>query len=608
MPLLPVVATQLTTPVQRTISIFIGGRYISDVLWSSVQITDGKDARGRASLHITAPFSAYPEITDQAMLRLVDHVANAEVFRGYVTSRKPTAVPRYDGMDVEAIDIGSLLDDTYIAHEHFFFDDVKSRVSSLWARYAGSQLSGDMSNVKSIGGSLPEQDFTAVTLRQAITATVAQTWPGADWYVDMLGKLHVFVNEANPAPYAINAVVAGAGSNFPIQAHRGDIGSADSYPENTKEAWLQAAAKGADIVETDAQRSSSGTFYMLHDKTVDRTTDGTGTLNAMTDAAINALHIDGGYGYNVDRHGLSIVVPTLASTLAALTASGFGGWVYVETKDLADADHTALATFMAANWPVAKTILECHSLTGAAAYKAVNSGFLVAAQTSVTSHPELEANVDIWLALRTEVNSTADVTARLPDTVDLYIGIEDYGIYEGGWLVNAFNYGVQRYMTNNLDVALILRAAIASTAVAPENLSIEWDSGDAYANRVYVQGATPAGSGYFQDSGAIAAANGVVRTATLSAPDCSTATMASTLALMYLGRVSGALPRGSFTTGSPHDGWHAGQNLSITSPAFGLSDQVYQIARVTTSIRLPGGTPKRAYAVEFGSARAGATE
>jgi hypothetical protein len=144
--------------------------------------------------------------------------------------------------------------------------------------------------------------------------------------------------------------------------------------------------------------------------------------------------------------------------------------------------------------------------------------------------------------------------------------------------------------------------------IAPENLRLEYDS-NAYANRVYVQGANPTASGYFQDDAAIAAASGLVRTAVVQASDCTTAAMASSLGTMYLGRVKAAKPRGSFSTSSAKaDGWRGGQNVLITSAAHGLSAQSYRIARVTTRVTRPGVSLQRAYDVEFGGARAGSSE
>ena len=60
--------------------------------------------------------------------------------------------------------------------------------------------------------------------------------------------------------------------------------------------------------------SSEGSMYVLHDGTVDRTTDGTGSISSMTDAQIDALHIDqsGGTRYNLsDFDPAELIIPTL---------------------------------------------------------------------------------------------------------------------------------------------------------------------------------------------------------------------------------------------------------------------------------------------------------
>jgi hypothetical protein len=134
------------------------------------------------------------------------------------------------------------------------------------------------------------------------------------------------------------------------------------------------------------------------------------------------------------------------------------------------------------------------------------------------------------------------------------------------------------------------------TAV-PEDLSIEYD-GKTFYTHVYVQGANPAGSGLFSIG---TMTNGVVRTATLQAPDCTTRAMAQAMANMYLGRVDGTA-RGQFTI-SNVDGWRAGQNVNVTDADFGVSGIVYKIARVTTTIlKSDPVTPLRKYLVEFGGA------
>ena len=58
-----------------------------------------------------------------------------------------------------------------------------------------------------------------------------------------------------------------------VQAHRG---YSDAYPENTLLAFERAFAVGADRVETDLALTKDGVVVLMHDRTVNRTTDGSG--------------------------------------------------------------------------------------------------------------------------------------------------------------------------------------------------------------------------------------------------------------------------------------------------------------------------------------------
>jgi glycerophosphoryl diester phosphodiesterase len=85
-------------------------------------------------------------------------------------------------------------------------------------------------------------------------------------------------------------------------AHRG---ASAERPENTLPAFELAIAQRADVVECDVRRTSDGALLVLHDATVDRTTDGSGELRAMTAAQARAL--DAGDGERI---------PELAEVLA----------------------------------------------------------------------------------------------------------------------------------------------------------------------------------------------------------------------------------------------------------------------------------------------------
>lgn len=64
-----------------------------------------------------------------------------------------------------------------------------------------------------------------------------------------------------------------------IWAHRG---ASKQFPENTLAAFARAAELGADGIELDVSLSADGRVIVMHDNTVDRTTDGHGEIANMT--------------------------------------------------------------------------------------------------------------------------------------------------------------------------------------------------------------------------------------------------------------------------------------------------------------------------------------
>ena len=60
-------------------------------------------------------------------------------------------------------------------------------------------------------------------------------------------------------------------------------------PENTLAGIERAIALGADAIEIDVHCTSDGVPVLIHDKTVDRTTDGTGDIHEMTLDVARAL-------------------------------------------------------------------------------------------------------------------------------------------------------------------------------------------------------------------------------------------------------------------------------------------------------------------------------
>jgi len=69
----------------------------------------------------------------------------------------------------------------------------------------------------------------------------------------------------------------------------GHRGSSAIAPENTYAAFEQALADGAVYTETDVRRTSDGALVLMHDATLERTTDGHGPASAMTLAEVRKL-------------------------------------------------------------------------------------------------------------------------------------------------------------------------------------------------------------------------------------------------------------------------------------------------------------------------------
>lgn len=72
-----------------------------------------------------------------------------------------------------------------------------------------------------------------------------------------------------------------------VAAHRGD---SYNYYENTMTAFEKAVDAGADMVETDVHLTLDGQLALIHDDTVDRTTNGSGRVDEKTMAELKRLN------------------------------------------------------------------------------------------------------------------------------------------------------------------------------------------------------------------------------------------------------------------------------------------------------------------------------
>ena len=110
-----------------------------------------------------------------------------------------------------------------------------------------------------------------------------------------------------------------------IFAHRGSKGT---HPENTLASFKEAVRVGSDGIELDVHLTKDGHLVVIHDETVDRTTNGTGEIRNLTLAEIKEL--DAGSWVNATFAGEKI--PTLEEVLLLLKGLGFNGQLNIELK------------------------------------------------------------------------------------------------------------------------------------------------------------------------------------------------------------------------------------------------------------------------------------
>ena len=94
-------------------------------------------------------------------------------------------------------------------------------------------------------------------------------------------------------------------------AHRGASGSA---PENTLAAFKKALEIGVDAVELDLHGTADGEIVVIHDATLDRTTDRHGHINETTVETIQSADAGGWF----DAEFAGEPVPTLTEALACI--------------------------------------------------------------------------------------------------------------------------------------------------------------------------------------------------------------------------------------------------------------------------------------------------
>lgn len=141
-------------------------------------------------------------------------------------------------------------------------------------------------------------------------------------YVVLVGVSWVMVDARDDVPF----FAARAGDHDPLVfAHQG---GEERWPSNTMLAFRESVAVGADVLDTDMHMTSDGALVLIHDESVERTSDGTGEVRDLTLAELRRLDFghrfttDGGATFPYRGEGLGIV--TVEELFSEFTDVRFG--------------------------------------------------------------------------------------------------------------------------------------------------------------------------------------------------------------------------------------------------------------------------------------------
>lgn len=109
-----------------------------------------------------------------------------------------------------------------------------------------------------------------------------------------------------------------------IYAHRGNK---SEYPENSLAAFQSAVELGVEGIELDVHLSKDNEMVVIHDETLDRTTNKSGEVQTLTLSELKQANL-----LNVDGSVSEELLPTLAEVLNLLDELTFTGDLNIELK------------------------------------------------------------------------------------------------------------------------------------------------------------------------------------------------------------------------------------------------------------------------------------
>lgn len=151
-----------------------------------------------------------------------------------------------------------------------------------------------------------------------------------------LGGIYVYVFNQTGVPVVTHPYFVQTNKHLLVIAHRGGAGI---FPENTLYAFQQSWKLGVDVLETDVRETADGKLVLLHDKTVNRTTEGEGEVSQLTLEAVKKLNA--GFRFSKDNgqtfpfREQKVPIPTLDEVFEALPDARFNIEIKQESPTVA---------------------------------------------------------------------------------------------------------------------------------------------------------------------------------------------------------------------------------------------------------------------------------
>jgi glycerophosphoryl diester phosphodiesterase len=233
-------------------------------------------------------------------------------------------------------------------------------------------------------------------------------------------------------------------------------------PEQTMASFEAAIARGAEMIEADAQLSRDGELVLMHDEDVQRTTNGRGRVAALSFDELSSLDAGGWFG--LEFAGLRI--PRAADLLELARVSGIGlcleakGYTSEQGIKIAVALAELIVDFDATRWAFVSSF--DHAALAAARARVPS---LLIAPERLPEHGVQEAAV----TLRQATNLGAQVMQHRWEllSADLVDTMHEGGVAVWAWNTNdarsarlAVAMGVDGLMGDDVDVLLAARAGV----------------------------------------------------------------------------------------------------------------------------------------------------